>query len=156
LASITPQEGSGAYQVWQTAPYFTRTQASSISPSVTTITPPASPTLGSGVTALGNVTIHLTAATPNRWDHGQVVMARFGAIANTVDISSLVGQGGDVSVGGLPSGTMAQPFPLGYYFAYLRLWNSSASAPNQVRIVQISGDADMRQTSSVALSATLP
>ncbi len=156
LVSHTPTEGAGAYQIWLSAPDFTRTQASSISPSASTISAPAGLTLGNGVAALGQVNLTLTPTTPHRWDHGQLVITRFGAVVNSADISSLVGLGGVASVSGLPSGTTAQPFPVGYYFAYLRLWNSNAAAPNQVHIVPVSGFADLRQSASATMAATLP
>lgn len=158
-SQVTPAEGPDSYQVWANAPYFTRTQASGVNPtsaSNTIITPPTALQQGSGVAALGQIDVTMTVSSALRWNRGQLVIARFGAIVNTVDISAQAGNGGVASVSGLPAGTTLQPFIYGDYLAYVRLWNSNAPTPNLVTTVPVAGHADLRSSNSASLSVTLP
>ena len=163
LVASGPQEGAGSYTPVASAGGYARTSGTVVNALQTTSTF-AAPSAAAGVAQLGSVSGAIVGGTGN-WTNGQIVVARFGTVVNTVDISSAI-NGGNYTVGKLPSGSVAQPLGgsfLGggaYYYAYARLWNSAnTQGPNgtpRIRTVAIDGVADLRTSASATLNVTLP
>lgn len=159
LSPQAPQEGPGAYQVWFNAPNFTRTPATgtgNVNAAAATVTAPAALLQGSDIAALGTISGTLVVSNASNWTNGQLVLTRMGNIVNTLDVSNLVSSstGGNFSVPWLPAGSSTQPFAAAYYYAYLRLWNTNAIQPNLVKIVTVTGGADLRTSASATLATT--
>jgi hypothetical protein len=155
LTPVAPLEGAGNYQVWFNAPNYARTAAVNLlTAAAPTITPPVSLLQGSAVATFGAVAGSLTVSSSARWTNAQLILTSFGNIVSTQDVSNLVTAGGNYSFGAVPAGSPTQPFAQGFYYAYLRLWNTASAHPDQITIVPINGSADLRTSASATLSAT--
>lgn len=155
---VVPQEGVGGYNVATNEnAYYTISNNLAIpapgTGSATTFTPPI-PTLDAGVVQ-GSVSGNIAVGGAGPFDHGALVIVRFGNIVSSVDVSANLAGGGAFSVGNLPAGSASDPVPGAYYYAYLRLWKAGTGAP--ATIVNIPGFIDLRKTSTVTgFNVTVP
>ena len=109
------------------------------------------PTLQANAVA-GTISGNITISNATAYNAGMLVIARYGQIVTTVDISSLLSTGGGAfNVANIPSGSTTTPLPGANYYAYLRLWQSSGTshAGHRAKIVPIAGMIDLTKTSSV-------
>jgi len=160
FASVTPVEGSGAYQVYEYAPGFTRTAAASIlsapaaGVSEALIDFPANmvPTNASN-TISGTISV-----TTNAYDSGYLVITRNGLIADTTDISSILASGAGSSAAyvtsSLAGGSAASPLDGAIYYAYIVVWNS-ANSVGTLNIEPASGSADLGQGGETGFDLTV-
>ncbi len=84
------------------------------------------------------------------------MVARYGAIVNTIAIDSVLAtHGGAITMSNLPAGSATMVNPGAVYFAFMRVRNS-ASPLARPRIIPILSFADLRATSSASVNAVLP
>jgi len=151
FAPVTPQEGVGSYAVaTNEAAYYTLshpvTIASSISPLVTTFAPPV-PILATGVVN-GTVSGTLAVANSGHFDHGMLVITRYGDVIDSIDVSSLLAAGGGPITFNLPAGSASTPQMGAYYLAYLRVWRGGEH--HRAKFISIPSVIDLRTTSTVS------
>ncbi len=159
---VTPSEGLGGYSVATNAnAYYTLSSNTTLlapsSGSTQTFTPPV-PTIAAGVEP-GTLSGSIVATNREGYDHGQLVVQHFGNIITSTDISTALQTGsGTYTIAGLPAGSASAPVAGAYYFAYVRLWNTTA-VPHQkhARIIPVSGMIDLRKTSTASgFNVTIP
>jgi hypothetical protein len=132
VVSAAPNEGAGTYLVAASAPLFsdgTLSPRVSVSPSTSgtaMIVVPAL-TIESGATA-GSLAAAVVAATPGKYDQGQLLLSHDGALVVAASLGAVLtqGAGGIVTVAGLPAGT-----PDAVYYATIRAWKSTDTSTVQ-------------------------
>jgi hypothetical protein len=161
FAAVTPQEGSGAFTVAENevAYYALSTGAvmlPPVSPAVTQTFTPGVPTLIGGVQP-GTIAVTLSFSGINVDNQCELVLARFAAIVDTYDCSSMLSNTvpATFNLAGVPAGTSATPVPGAYYYAYVRLWSTAAPKATR-RIVPLPGFVDLRSSTSAPLNGAVP
>ena len=126
VVSAAPKEGAGTYLVAASAPGFSDgTLSSQVSVSApksgTAVVVVPALTLGSGASA-GTLTAAIVAASPGKYDQGQLLLSHDGALVAATSLDAVLSQGagGSVTVAGLPAGT-----PDAVYYATIRAWKST-------------------------------
>jgi hypothetical protein len=163
FSNITSQEGLGNYVVASRGLpldyYNTSTSTVNVNnpgSTNTILTPllvyPPSPMLN---VSQGTVTGSIT-QTMGLYNKGYLVLTRFTNIVNTVDISAALNANmGTYSVT-LPAGNISTFVPGAYYYAYLRVWNSSQPKAT-LKIIPLNSMIDLRNTSTITgLNIILP
>jgi uncharacterized protein DUF4382 len=134
VVSAAPAEGAGNYIVSARAPSYNdgplttivKAPASSSSttapaPAPVTVTLPAL-TLAAGTTA-GSITALVRAATPGKYDQGDLLVSHNGTLVATALLDGALAGAGVVTVSGVPADT-----PAAVYYVTVRVWNSSDPA----------------------------
>ena len=160
FSPVTPVEGAGAFTVAENeVAYYALGAGPVMQPvaagSVQTFVPGV-PTLVAGVQS-GTVAVDLSFSGINVDNNCELVLARFAAIVDTYDCSSLLSNTTPAlfSLTGVPAGSAGTPVPGAYYYAYVRLW--STATPKQSRkIVPLPGFIDLRSTNSAPLNGSVP
>jgi hypothetical protein len=163
FGNVTPQEGLGNYVVATNGLPLSYYNISTSTASVnypgtvnTVLTPllvyPPSPMLNvSQGTVTGSITQYM-----GLYNKGYLVLTRFNSIVNTLDISATLNANtGNYSVT-LPAGNAGTLVPGAYYYAYLRVWNSTQPVAT-LKIIPLSSMIDLRSTSTITgLNIVLP
>ena len=158
LVSAAPSEGAGNYLVAASAPGFSDgTLSSKVSVNQPASKPPwgtvmvvvPALALESGATA-GSLAATVTAATPGKYDQGQLLLSHDGALvmATSLDAVLTQGTGGIITVAGLPAGT-----PDAVYYATVRAWKSTD--PGSVQRQWYPQVIDLRTSTSGAIALTV-
>jgi len=127
IVSAAPKEGTGSYLVAASSPGFSDgTLGTKVSPpkSGTALVVVPALALESGASA-GSLAAAVVAATPGKYDQGQLLLSHDGALVAAAALDAVLAQGtgGIVTVPGLPSGT-----PDAVYYATVRAWKSTDPA----------------------------
>jgi Domain of unknown function (DUF4382) len=155
IVSAAPKEGVGAYLVAASAPGFSDgTLSKSVSVSQPTsggtamVVLPAL-TLESGASA-GSLAAAVVAATPGKYDQGQLLLSHDGALVASAPLDAVLSQGtgGIVTVPGLPAGT-----PDAVYYATVRAWKSTD--PSGVQRQWYPQAIDLRSSTSGTIALTV-
>jgi hypothetical protein len=134
VTSSLPRDGAATYLVAATAPLYAdgitsasvkaagpaSSAADSTTP-VAVVVPGLIPASGSSAAAISAT---VTPSSPGKYNQGQLIVSRNGAVVGSAALDSTLSGGGTVTVGGLPSGNT-------YYLSVI-VWNSataSADAP---------------------------
>ncbi|NNM51535.1 MAG: DUF4382 domain-containing protein [Pseudomonadales bacterium] len=136
-ADAAPSEGSGAYSVFSSGWNDNTTGLATIinSSTAASFTPPAPMPMPNLLDA--TVTAKFSVTNTSGYDRGQLVFMGLMGIANSVDISGLLGGTGGSSTcqrstmtctATLLAGNGTLLAPGAVYYAYLRLWHSNSSA----------------------------
>jgi len=156
IVSVAPNEGVGSYLVAASAPGFSDGTLSSNTPKVS---PPTSGgtamvvvpklELESGASA-GSLAAAVVAATPGRYDQGQLLLSHNGALVVSAPLDAVLSQGtgGIVTVPGLPAGT-----PDALYYATVRAWKSTD--PGSVQRQWYPQAIDLRSSTSGSIALTV-
>jgi len=156
IVSVAPNEGVGSYLVAASAPGFSDGTLSSNTPKVS---PPTSGgtamvvvpklELESGASA-GSLAAAVVAATPGRYDQGQLLLSHNGALVVSAPLDAVLSQGtgGIVTVPGLPAGT-----PDALYYATVRAWKSTD--PGSVQRQWYPQVIDLRSSTSGSIALTV-
>jgi hypothetical protein len=134
LRTFTPAEGTSTYRVAALAPLFTDTVLTT-APTVgqtaaTVFVTPAALLSASGATGTAQISVN---QANKRFDHGQIIISHDGAIvaANALDAAL---QSGNLTIGGLPSGTgFGGTYDPALYYVSVRVWSSSDPAGTLTR-----------------------
>jgi len=124
IVSAAPKEGAGTYLVAASSPGFSDgtlgTTVSQPKSGTAVVVVPAL-TLESGASA-GSLAATVVAATPGKYDQGQLLLSHDGALVVAASLDAVLSQGtgGIVTVPGLPTGT-----PDAVYYATVRAWKST-------------------------------
>jgi hypothetical protein len=156
LTSSTPTQGAGTYAVGASAPLFTDGPISS------TVAPPAAGTttavrvtlpaltVASGASPT-SITASVTQATAKKYDRGQVIVTRDGAVIGTAPLDTALASGGSVTINGLPGGNS---FNSALYDLSVRVWNSTNPAGTLSR-QWFSSPVDLRSGSATGVALTI-
>jgi hypothetical protein len=156
LTSSTPTQGAGTYGVGASAPLFTDGPISS------TVAPPAAGTttavratvpaltVASGASAT-SITASVTQATAGKYDQGQVIVTRDGAVIGTAPLDTALTGGGTVTINGLPGGNS---FSSALYDLSVRVWKSTDPAGTLSR-QWFSSPVDLRRGSATGVALTI-
>jgi Domain of unknown function (DUF4382) len=157
LQSSVPVQGVGAFDAVADAIQYAASPAVPVAAGASGLAFPTLTVDGTVAAATGAIAVRIAVATPSAWDHGDIVVSRYGEIVDTVAIPAgvLSGAGGTVSVPNLPAGTSASPDHAAFYYAYVRVWKT-ASPVRKVHVVPVAAFADFRTQSSATLSVMLP
>ncbi len=162
LVSNTPASGNGAFQVFGQAPDYTRTEAGS-DPLTVPATSPGAFTIpalavNASVASADSISGSILQASAGKYDSGYLVVARMGAIVQTLPIASVLagngGSGGAYTLANLPGGSPAKALPGAFYYLYARVWNS-ADPVGTLKRIDFSGYADLTGGSATGMNATL-
>jgi hypothetical protein len=156
LTSSTPTEGAGTYGVAASAPLFTDGSISSkVAPpaagttTAVRVTVPAL-TVASGASAT-SITASVAQATAGKYDQGQVIVTRDGAVIGTASLDSALTGRGTVTINGLPGGNS---FSSALYDLSVRVWNSKDPA-GTLRRQWYSSPVDLRSGSATGVALTV-
>ncbi len=138
ITSTQPANKTGTYAVAATAPFYadgiTSSAASVSAPAaalgtngVDTPTPPVNVAI-SGLTpsngaSAATITATISPASPGKYNQGELLVSRNGAVVGSAKLDSTLVGGGTVAVGGLPSGNS-------YYLSVI-VWNSASASANE-------------------------
>jgi hypothetical protein len=162
LATSTPSEGTGAYQLAASGAVFgdgdfagTLTPPSSTTTTATTFT---GPTLGipSGASS-GTITANVTISSPQKYDNGVVVVTHDGAIVSVTALDSLLvpaQASGTLTISAIPAGDSSTAFAAGTYYAEVWVWDSgdpTGSFNRQPATALI----DLRSANTASLALTI-
>lgn len=136
LLTADPTEGASTYRVAATAPLFAdgvlTTTVTAPSGSTSTATLVAVPTLFVASGAASNTTtVTVTQTTPKKYDRGDLIISRDGAIVATAVLDSVLAQGAAsaLAISGLPGGDgTGGIFSSGVYYVSVRVWKSADPA----------------------------
>jgi hypothetical protein len=134
ITSSTPKDGAGTYTVAATAPLYAdgivsasvsaaapaSTQGASGADSTTAVAlviPGLTPSSGSSSAA---ITATITPSSPGKYNQGELIVSRNGAVVGTAPLDSTLSGGGTVTVGGLPNANT-------YYLSVI-VWNSATAS----------------------------
>jgi hypothetical protein len=124
LTPVTPVEGAGNYALSAQAPLFADGPLTTLVGSSTTLAtpPPLIPAAGS----LSTLSLTVSAATPGKYDQGELIVSHDGAVVQTVAIDTALTQNGgqNIVIGGLPGGASSS-----VYYLSTRAWKSSGGDP---------------------------
>ena len=146
---MTPVEGTGSYAAaTNEAAYYTLSPSVAVAPSplLTTFAPPV-PLLASGVVN-GTVSGTITVSNGGHFDHGMLVVTRYGDVIDSVDVSNVLAAGGGTFSLSLPAGSVSTPQMGAYYTAYLRVWRGGEH--HRAKFIRIPGVIDLRTASAVS------
>jgi hypothetical protein len=123
VVGAAPVLGAGKYVVAGTAPNYAdgplsaplAPPSSGTNPVQVTV-PALSPAAGAST---GSVVAAITPVTPGKYNQGQLLISHEGALVASAALDSVLAQGGSVSAL-VPAGTATS-----YYYASVRVWNSS-------------------------------
>ena len=106
-------------------------------------------TLESGASA-GSLAAAVVAATPGKYDQGQLLLSHDGALVAAAPLDAVLSQGtgGIVTVPGLPAGT-----PDAVYYATVRAWKSTD--PSSVQRQWYPQVIDLRTSTSGTIALTV-
>jgi hypothetical protein len=132
LSSSTPTEGASTYHVAGTAPLFTDgTLTTTVSAPIAgssgpSKVAPSALTVASGATS-DSITVTVTEVTAGKYNMGDLILSHDGAIVATASLNSLFspGNGGTLTLSGIPGGSGSTAFDLGIYTLAVRAWNTS-------------------------------
>jgi hypothetical protein len=161
LTTTTPQQGAGTYAAAAQAPLFSDSSlntplsasgGASSTPVVITL-PALQPAAGG---SSSSIAVAVAAATPGKYDHGQLIVSQNGAVVQTVPIDNVLTQPGPVSVlvQRLPGGIAASNFNNAVYYLSVRSWHSRDPAGTLTRQTYPIA-VDLRAGSVTGLSITV-
>ena len=132
LTAVAPVEGTSAYRAAVTAPLFAPGELSAVvgpAPVTPVLFAPPAPPVVSGASA-DTLSIDLTQGTPGKYNAGQLLVSRGGAIVATASLDTLLAQagGGILAVDGLPGGSSSTSFAAGLYDVSVRTWKTADPA----------------------------
>jgi hypothetical protein len=160
LAPATPVQGVSTYLASGQASLFSQGGFS---------TPFGPPSSGSGPVGItvpslapaagatsASMSITVTPAVANHYDHGELIVSHDGAIVQTVVIDSALTQNGGVTllIPGIPGGGSASSFDNAVYYVSTRAWNSSNPAGTLAR-QSFPSPVDLSAGSVTGLSVTV-
>jgi hypothetical protein len=154
INSAAPAEGAGSYLVAASASGFSDGTLSS----KVLVSQPKSGTamvvvpalkLESGASA-GSLAATVVAATPGKYDQGQLLLSHNGALVVSAPLDAVLSQGtgGIVTVPGIPAGT-----PDAVYYATVRAWKSTD--PSSVQRQWYPQVIDLRSSTSGSIALTV-
>lgn len=158
LRTDAPREGAGRYAIAALSPHFghgpfaadtLRAPTSGIA----TFTVPAIPVPAGLADGLVSATVNI--ATPDRDDHGALVVTRDGAVVAIASLDEVLQQSlGStfVDVGPVPAGSVSAPLASGLY--HLEAWSWRAAEPG-ASFVRHAGDAPIDLRSGAAAGAVV-
>lgn len=159
FSPVVPQEGAGAFTVSENEVvyYNLSTGAVMLPPSSGTAQTfvPGTPSLVSGVQS-GTVNVDLSFSNLSIATNCQLVIARFAAIVDTYDCSSMLSNTtpATFTLTGVPAGASGATVPGAYYYAYVRLWDSTHPFITR-EIVPLPGYIDLRSASTASLNGSI-
>lgn len=159
FSAVTPQEGAGAFTVADNEIAYYTLSAGTVMPPLAAgaaqTFAPGVPSLRSGVQS-GAVDVNLSFSGISADNQCEFVLARFAAIIDTFDCSSLLSNSTPAvfSLSGVPAGASGAAVPGAYYYAYVRLWNSAAPKLSR-KVVPLNGAIDLRATGSATVNGTV-
>ncbi|MDB5788039.1 DUF4382 domain-containing protein [Caballeronia mineralivorans] len=156
LTSATPTEGAGTYGVAASAPLFTDGPISSkVAPPAAGTTTAVGVTVPALTVASGasptSITASVAQATAGKYDRGEVIVTRDGAIIGTAPLDTALTGGGTVTINGLPGGNS---FSSALYDLSVRVWNSKDPAGTLSR-QWFSSPVDLRSGSATGVALTI-
>lgn len=161
FTSYTPQEGAGAFTVADNEVAYYTLSSGTVMPAPSSGTTqtftPGVPTLDSGV-QLGSASFNLTFTGISSDNSCELVIVRFATIVDSdkTDCTSILSgstaaqRSGSFTVSGLPAEE-----PGTYYYAYVRIWNSS-SPYSSLKLVPLDGMIDLRTATTQSINGTIP
>jgi hypothetical protein len=132
LTAVTPVEGTSAYRAAVNAPLFAPGELSGVvgpAPVTPVVFALPIPPVASGASA-DTLSIDLSLSTPGKYNAGQLLISRGGAIVATTALDTVLAQagGGIVALDGLPGGSSSTSFAAGLYDVSVRTWNTADPA----------------------------
>jgi hypothetical protein len=132
FTTATPSEGVSTYRASAIAPLFADgALTTTVFPAPVTPVLVAVPTLSvvSGATA-DTLSVTVTQTTPGKYNAGELIISRGGAIVATASLDPLLSQGGGgtLAVNGIPGGSSSTSFAAALYYISVRTWNSANPA----------------------------
>ena len=124
LTSATPTQGAGNYLLSAQAPLFAdATLITTVGSGTTLVTPPALTPAGATSSTLS---LTVSAATPGKYDQGELIVSHDGAVVQTVAIDRALTQNGgqNIIIGGLPGGASSS-----VYYLSVRAWRNAGGDP---------------------------
>ena len=161
LTSMTPQEGTGAYQpVAEQAGYARRaanatlSQANAPAGGALTFTVPelAVESDATELTLAGTI----TTARPGTFDSGFLLLARDGRVITTMPLGDFLVQSGlTYAIGNVAGGSLRNEFTPGVYSLYARVW-SSADPERTVTRISFPSAVDLSTGNPGSINLSLP
>lgn len=132
LTAVTPVEGTSAYRTAVSAPLFAPGELSGVvgpAPVTPVVFAPPLPPVATGASA-DTLSLELIQSTPGKYNAGQLLVSRGGAIVATAALDTLLAQagGGVLALHGLPGGSSSTSFAAGLYDVSVRTWNTADPA----------------------------
>jgi hypothetical protein len=156
----TPVEGAGGFTVAvNEVAYYNlgagTVMAAPVAPATTQTFTFSDPTLVSGVES-GTISVDLSFSGLATDNSCQLVLARFAAIIDTYDCSSMLSNTVPAmfTLQSIPAGSAGKPVLGAYYYAYVRLWDSAHPAKSRI-IVPLPGFTDLRTTDTATLNGSV-
>jgi hypothetical protein len=124
LTSATPTQGAGNYLLAAQAPLFADAPlTTTVGSGTPLVTPPALTPAGG---SLSTLSLTVSAATPGKYDQGELIVSHDGAVVQTVAIDQALTQNGgqNIIIGGLPGGASSS-----VYYLSVRAWRNAGGDP---------------------------
>jgi len=131
LAATTPVEGSGGFDPYGGAPYFTRTEATTgiLTPPVAGVGSFTIDALSITSPAVADSISGTLTQTAGKFDSGYLIVSHDGYIVTTLPLGTVLSQngntGGPFSIANIPGGSPTVTFGNGLYYLHAIVWNSA-------------------------------